>query len=531
MQLHSSKLKSTFLINLFILNCRSQYLQERFTKYGHIESTKILKSKLEGFLTFQCDRHACLAYDWEKDKCVDKKVRVDSTWHQPDQAILIDSEWNIYEYEEDDDDDDDSRMELDDSIDGTMDSEASSPLLCLDDDSLFSLFDRCDNLSLVNLSKTCSRLEKLLKNGDYYFPNQKSFDIENSDKWLLIDVENVLQLIGRHLEKVYVWFNDDESLDTILSYVRFIVKYSHGGKMKDLSLAMFSWKNEIWYELSPVLKNLLKLEVGIIDYNEEEVTADLTELCPNLDTLILTEIFIVEKSLKGTAPNLKTFIWSYSWDEMVNQLDSFKFFYANPQLKVFECKEFNFENFALTLLLLPNIETLTLFETRSLVSADYLLNLRSFKNLRSLTLSFFYTVEVSKEIIIDRCGRLNNLLELKLFFSNMEDEKEPVVNLSTKFVHLERLELMGVRLDELAVSDFVRKASKIKVMHFHGCGVYATESLLAQLLDVMGQSSQRYRSECSLFIGNKLRNNFVAINNREVKSIGWVCKHRFHSFS
>lgn len=501
-------------------------MQERFKKYGDIESTKVLKSKLEGFVTFECDRHACLAYYLEKDKCVDKKIRVDSTWHQPGEAILIDSEWNTNDF--DDDDDDDDCMDLDDSIDETMDSEAL--LLRLNDDSLFSLFDRCDNLSLVNLSKTCSRLEKLLKSGAYYFPNQKSFDKIDTDKWLLIDVENVFQLMGRYLEKVFVWFNYDDSLDTILSYVRLIVKYCDDGKMKDLFLLMFSWKNEIWYELSPVLKNLSRLEIGINDYDGEEVTVDLTDLCPNLDTLILTESFIVKKCLTRTVPNLKTFIWPYSWGDLVDELDSLNFFYANPQLKEFECKEFNFENFALSLLLLPNIETLTLFELRHLASADDVLNLRNFQNLRSLTLSFFgNTDDVDKEELIDRCGRLNNLLELKLYFFKMKDEKEPVVSLYTKFVHLERLELMGVQLDEQAVLDFVRKASKIKVMHFHECDVYATEWLLAQLLDIMAQSSQRYRSECSLFIGDELRNNFVAINNREVKSIGWVCKHRYFS--
>lgn len=198
---------------------------------------------MEGFVTFTCDRHACLAYDWEKDKCVDKKVRVDSTWHQPDQAILIDSEWNtyVYDYDDDDDDDYDDSMELDDSIHETVDLETSSPLLRLDNDSLFALFDRCDNLSLVALSKTCLRLEKLLKCENYYFPNQKSFDKEETDNWSLIDLENVFQLMGRYVNKVSLWFSDDESLDTILSYVRIIVNYCR-------------WKSEVFILRNDILE-------------------------------------------------------------------------------------------------------------------------------------------------------------------------------------------------------------------------------------------------------------------------------------
>lgn len=263
-----------------------------------------------------------------------------------------------------------------------------------------------------------------------------------------------------------------------------------------------------------MLKNLSKLDVHINDFDGEDVTVDLTELCPNLDTLILTEAFIVMKGLKRTVPSLKTFIFPYSWNELLDESDSYEFFNSNRQLKAFECREFNFEDVALMHRLLPNIETLTLFVEYGQLSVDDVLSLQNFQNLRSLTLGFYWnSSRNNKEKIIDVCGRLNNLLELDLSFFKKKDKKEPVINLSMKLVHLERLVLTGIQLDEHAVLDFVRNASKFKVMHFHECDVYATESLLAQLRDIMGQLSQRrYRSECSLFIGDKLNNNFVDVD-------------------
>lgn len=508
-----------------ISSFRLQYLKKRFEKYGEIESTKVLSSKLEGFVTFKCDRHACLAYDWEKDKCKDKRVRVDSTWHQPDGRIRIDSEWNTYEYDDDDDiwESDDS-SELDNSAVETMDAEFSSPLLLLNDDSLFALFDRCDSLSLVNLSKTCKRLENLLKCGNYYFPNHKSFHKKYEDKWSLIDLENIFKLMGRHFDKLDVWFHD-ESSDTVLRYAQIIGKYCHDGNVKDVCLVT-SWINDVWLELRPALKYLSKLQVHVNYYNEEEVTADLSELCPNLDTLSLTDSFIVGKSLTRTIPSLQTFIFAYSWCDLV-KLDSFEFFYANRQLKLFECVKFNFDNVALLLHLLPNIDTLRLFNPLDLEFANHILGLQNFQNLRNLKLRCFRDYGFDKAQIIDCCGQLKNLLELKLYFFKMIDEKEPVGNLSKSFAHLERLQLAGVYLDERSVLDYVRTASKIKVMHFHKCDVYATDSLIAGLRDIMAKSSQRYRSECSLFVDDKVNHhNCIAINNQEIKSVAWVCKHR-----
>lgn len=447
-----------------------------------------------------------------------KKVRVDSTWHQPDGNIHIHSEWNTWN--------DDESMDFDDLDEPeTIDPDVSY-LLGLDDDSLFSLFDRCDHLSLANLSMTCSRLAQLLKSGNYYFPNHKIFEY---DELSLVDTENIFRLMGRYFEKLDVWFEETASDQKVFDYVRCIAKYCQDGKVQDLSVAINCWKNEIWLQLSSILKNLTKLRVcvGYLSINEE-VKVDFTALCPNLKTLNLWDSFIVDQALTKYVPSLTTFIWPYSWDELLEELESYQFFYQNRQLKVFECNDFNFGQMPLTLLLMPYIDTLTIYVSyRHDVSSVDINKLKNLQNLRNLTLGLEESRSLDKKQIIDSFEQLEQLVELKLYFWQSINDQDPVINLSTKLAHLEHLELRGVRLSERIVADFVQVSTKVKTIHFHNCDIYATESLLAHLKTVVAKSNQRHRSGCSLFIGEDGRNSLVRICDGSVKSIAWVCKHRF----
>lgn len=56
--------------------------------------------------------------------------------------------------------------------------------------------------------------------------------------------------------------------------------------------------------------------------------------------------------------------------------------------------------------------------------------------------------------------------------------------------NLERFDLVGLKLVELKVVDFVESAPKLKLLHFHICGVYATQSLITKLVTVCTKTRQ-----------------------------------------
>lgn len=421
-------------------------------------------------------------------------------------------------------------------MDEPIDPEAPSPLLSLDDNSLCNLFDRCDHLSLVNLSMTCSRLEQLLKGGNYYFPNQKTFHIDLEDGNLsLIDANKVFRLMGRYFESLDLWFPADTSEMTVFSYIRIILKYCQVDRLKDMTFAMPSWNNKYFAQLTPIFKNLTKLFLTICDYNEEDVSAlDFKELCPNLETIILWDICFVDKCFTKTIHTLESFCWKYSWSELMEGLDSFKFFEVNRQLKNFDCTDFNFEYLERTIELMPNAQNIVIYvPSYYSVSTNDILNLKNFKNLKKLTLGLVEHYSINREEIIECCGRLKNLLELTLYFPKLKNIPEPAIDISRKLWHLrsqlERLDLYGVQLNEKVIMDFVGVAANIKMIHLHECNVYATESLLMQL-GCMAKSSQNYRGELKLFIGNDIQNNFVSINSRKIVSIDYICSHRYNRY-
>lgn len=493
---------------------------ERFKKYGTIESSKILASKREGYVTFECDRHACLAYNLEKDRCDETRVRVDSTWHQPDEAINIDSEWN---------DHDDESLDLHHffSIDEPIDS-VDLTLLRLNDDSLYSLFDHCDHLTLVNLSQTCHRLEQLLKRGTYCFPNHKTFRFRASSRLSLVDVGKLFRLMGRYVDALDLWVHRMDG-EEVSGYIKTIVKYCPAGNIQAMTFATDWWNSKHFTELHPILEHLTTLQLSIHDFDLDMNWVDFTELCPRLKRLALSDIFLIEYCFTQTVRTLESFHWKNRGDELMDERESFKFFEMNRQLKEFKCSSFMFEDRQRATDLMPNIDTLTVCTPHySNLSTEDILNLKSFKNLQRLTLGLGDMHWINRGEIIESCRRLKNLVELQLIFPKPEQNHVPI-DVSKTLCHLKRLDLYGVPLTEKIVANFVRIATKVNVVHFHECNVYATESLLL-LLEYTALSSQQYENALralSLFIGNERRNNFVGISNRQMRCIECICKHRY----
>lgn len=417
----------------------------------------------------------------------------------------------------------------DESMDENMQDEtvAPSPLLSLNNDTLFSLFDRCDNWSLVNLSETNNRLKDLLNGGHYYFPNQKTFRFESEVSTLsLDDAKKIFALVGRHFKTLELWLQNVNDEKTVFGFIQIIIDYCQVEKVQEMICVLPYWNNEYFTQFEPILSNLTKLRLSVFDHNTEDVAVDLTELCPNLRSLILWNVAIVKNCLTKTLPSLESFSWNSNWDDICDEVDAFTFFFQNPQLKMFECTNFTFVHVVFTAeALMPNIEDLNIFVPDIYtVSTNDILNLAKFESLKKLTLGLADQNAINKEEIIEFCGRLKKLSELKLYFP--EPNNEEAIDFSQIFCHLERLDLYGVQLNEKIIADFVRSSANIKTMHFHECNVHANGSLLMQLENI-AKSSRRMQNGISLFIGNVVRNNYVAIKDRKILSIDRICSHRF----
>lgn len=79
--------------------------------------------------------------------------------------------------------------------------------------------------------------------------------------------------------------------------------------------------------------------------------------------------------------------------------------------------------------------------------------------------------------------------------------------------------------------DFVRFAPKLKSIHLHDCGIYATASLITKLVNVR-KCNQENPNKLALFIDkNRMRNDIDAIKESEAQQhllVAWNCEHPYY---
>lgn len=115
---------------------------------------------------------------------------------------------------------------------------------------------------------------------------------------------------------------------------------------------------------------------------------------------------------------------------------------------------------------------------------------------------------------------------MKLFYSDSEsDQQESIITLAKSLEDLERFDLHDLQIGEDIVVQFVRHAKKLKVLHLHSCGIFATESLIANLVN---ERNNLQSDKLQVFVDRDGRNSSCAINQREAKQLlnfKWNCKH------
>lgn len=480
-------------------------MNRRFRKYGAIESTEVLKSGKDGYVTFVNDRYACLAFDREKRH----NCEVAYTWHQPPKV-----------------------SQSADKTDGDESMETNQPFTTLhdlNDDCLFAVFDYCDNLSLVNLSDTCTQLNRLLRH-NYNFTKRKTFILEGDNGHIsttLADVRRTFRLMGSTFEKLELWFMGIAEGKTIFRYLQFIVRYAEKHSFKEMMLEISFWDDDLFNPLLlPILKNLQVLRLSVEDWNDIDIDLDLAELCPKLKKLVLCDIVVQQNCFKSTVKTLESFCWMHNW----NQLDSLQFFERNRQIKDFKCISIFCEDLSSIAIHLPNVETLTLVLKDW--EYDNFLHLNRFERLTKLELGFSILSNVDNSKVLEYIKSFDKLLELKLHFlmPTLPEYKhqQMVVAISQKIINLEQFSLMNIQLGEATVIKFVQFATKLETLHLHGCNIYATESLITKLVNI--RKSIRNPKKLKLFLDVDYRNDlFVirAMDTQQYLKVKLDCNHDF----
>lgn len=473
----------------------------------------MLKSGNEGYVTFISDQAAGFAFLNEEKNGYGIRTEVAYPWHQPEPK----AEAAV-------DGDNEEQMDLDEPF--------SPPILELNDDCLFMIFDRCDNATLVNLSEICVRFANLLEK-HYRFPNiDKTLSVlESGDDTYIssIMLHKMVRLMGRHFE--ILCFNEHEMFYS--SHKESDVKFFHRILQKiakyctninHMIFRVFVFRNELISMLKPIFKNLVKLEIDYSDSCEVNREIDITELLPKLKTFETD--CLLDNCLKKSWPSLESFI--YSCIEFWEGLE--QFFVLNPQLRHLELFEDGINNLKAVADYLPNIDRLNL---NWINNTAELIHVARFSNLIELELG-----DIQYDKLTELCGHLkglNKLKTLQIYFKPYNPEiltkghQQAIVSLAKTHRNIERLDLVRLKLDEATVVDFVRFASKLKSLHLHKCGVFATASLITKLVNVR-KCNRENPNKLKLFIDNDTqnRNDLEAIKENEAQQhllVAWNCEH------
>lgn len=459
-------------------------MYKRFKKYGTIESVEVLKKPNEAYVTFKHDRAACLAYLLERNN----GTEIAYTWHQPKQV---------------------------------------PPIMKLNDDSFFALFDRCDNQSLVNLSETCKRFAGLLKN-EYKFQKIDDtfcieFDEDNETfSMTLADARKILALMGPKFRKLCIdFFSVNESLlfdEMALRYLQQIAKYCTNIKEMVLDVNMETLPGDDFVTLlAPIFENLDKFKIRIVYFEN----ANLADYFPQLKKLCIYTYF---------PPGIWPTVQSITFRDHVDVDDMCRFFEMNPQLKRVKFADFGFIDNLVEFA--PNIEKISFVHNRSALTLQGdTSHLADFNHLTMLTLEFLNSSQISNAL-----ADLTNLKQLKLHFADPRsaadtrfEHNESLIGYVQANQNLERLDLVKWKLDEKMVVDIVRQASKLTVFHIHKCEIYATKSLIEELSKerktMLGQADK-----LQLFFDKDGKNDFKAVQEVDAMKyldVKWNCKHDY----
>lgn len=454
-------------------------------------------------MTYSSDRHAFSAHTIE----CSNGVEIAYTWHQPTPNNV--------------------RMDTDDS--------ETAPILQLNDDCLFTIFDYCDRDTLVNLSETCKRFANLLEN-HYHFPNiDKRFLLIkwHEDKSMsipLADTRKILRLMGRYFNELGLYVDETEIREQdkwdklVFAYLQQIGKYCSNIQQAVLSFQFF--KADFIAPLVPVFNNLRKLNMDMVTDHNIHPNDNLIESLPKLKTLWLPPEDI-DFCKMNIWPSLETVYidWKLKDHNVV-------FFMLNQHLRCLKLSYSGVNNLEAAADYLPNIERLTLQNLdKAFFPIEYFLHVKRFENLRKLTIKGADSIRgANLEIIVDCLINLKNLEELKLYFNSKltiftpNQYQETVLLMAKTNPKLERFVLSNVELTEKTVVSFVEHAKRLKVLSLENCDVIVTESLIKYIVSILKACDRKHDKLELVVEKNNGHELSVLYYCQQFLKIKWHCK-------
>lgn len=475
-------------------------IRKEFENYGNIESVKLLDNdKAEAYVTFVDDKSAAMAYglmNCENDLKITEReylcfkkyvVHIANTWHQPPEDINGKVTINAG------------------STNGT-----SSAIFNLNEDCLRQIFTFCDIESLINLSQTCKTFNDLLsaENGSTTFRRfttlRLMIDVIEKDRFgklmTLGKARKLLRHVGPYVKKLVIKKLDEANVHR---YFEKIVQYA-GENVCEMEIYDIRLTESLIQIVQSIFHRLSELKIRIFHSGCE---IDFQTLCPNLKKLKIAGIMNIERSCKYW-PNLQ---YISLLSDIITPDTFCSFISLNPHLKGVKFFHQNFHQIQTIVGNLSNVEKLEINCKYKPISSFQLSHLCQLTHLTELTLWNLTGHALVVEILLVLI-KFDGLRVLKLHISEDQNEESTVYELKQqtiaalayKLLHLEKLLIFNMKLDESTVLDIVRSASQLKIFHIHALNINVqwSCSFIAGIVNI--RKLQQQKNLLKLFLDKNL---------------------------
>lgn len=496
-------------------------IRKEFENYGDIESVKLLDNdKPEGYVTFVDDKSAGMAYglmNCENDLKITEReylcfkkylVFIANTWHQPSEVV--------------------HNKIVDQTSNGP-----SSAIFNLNEDCLRQIFTFCDIESLMNLSQTCKTFNDLLsvKNGSTTYRKFSTLrlviDVTEKDRFgklmTLGKARRFLRHVGPYVKKLIVKKLDEANVQR---YFEKIVQYV-GENVSEMEIYDIGLTENALLILQPIFRRLCSLKIRLFNGDYE---IDYQKLCPNLEKLKIAGIVSIERSCKSW-PKLQ---YISLLSDIVSP-DTFCLFISqNPQLKSVKFFNQNFQQIQSVVSNLSDVEKLEINCKYKPISTLQLGHLCQLSRLTQLTLWNLTGHTAVVELFL-ALTEFKYLRVLKIHISeDQEDDstshelkQETIATLAHKLLHLEKLLLFNIRLDESTVHEIVQSAHQLKIFHIHALNmnVQWSCSFISGIVNI--RKSQEQKDLLKLFLDENLNISIAKEDQRYLRIYynNFGCQH------
>lgn len=451
-----------------------EVIHRQLRKYGEIESIEMLPNKeFEAYVTFRCDRSAYLVqlqyeFDREARKPQAFYIRPADTWEQP--------------------------KENSDQAHASTDLKQTSKIFTLNEDCLLHIFKFLDLDSMVNTSEVCKLFQKLLN--QHCFPRIRKFTVYNHNDTFsmpLAKMRRTLRCIGPYITDLKYTCNIYNDLNRASRFLEALAQFIGPNIRRAQFWSSLICENDQILTIAPILRHLESLEIHDINYDPEN-DVDFEELCPNLVELNLK---INMRLIKCCKPWTRLQHLSVMNNEYLNTMTFLSFIEQNPRLTTLE-----FDVFDAEIRLQAVANHLTMLQKLTMDSVDSNLggwNFVHVNRLQQLTEINLLTLDYEHlRTICDCLATLGSLRRLSLHAFRREDDiddgevdyERSLINLAKNLSHLEEFALRSVAIVENTFIEFIRFASRLKILHIHWCHLIISDAMVMKIVNILKCNEQ-----------------------------------------